>query len=157
MYLSWHKTGPYPTTKSSGTRARGITYERRVGRLLRREAAAIGADFRDHEWLRLQPESSPALADAQYASVPSSDDCLWLQPDFVIDTPGGLLLFEAKLTFCEAAFDQLERYKRVLTQYGRETRPITPVLVCRNLTPSAPEPITRFDDVVPWAVWHLFL
>ena len=140
--FSWHEDGPFGSVPQTGTRAAGLTYERKVGKLLAHEAVNHGLTMRDHEWMKV--------------TFDDGQSPMWYQPDFVLEAPAGLLIVEAKLTFVEQAFAQLGRYKKVLEQYAQEKRSIVPVLACRNLTPEAPVSVRSFADLCPWSVWHLF-
>jgi len=137
MSSSWHTTGPHEYHAQQGTKARGHTYERRVGKELAVLALSRKWTFRNHEWVRA----------AQGNSIQ------WFQPDFLLETPEHRLLFEVKLTYQQGAFDQMAEYISILPR-GLH---VVPVQICRNLTPHAPEPVTCFEDIYPGCVWHWLL
>ena len=133
--LYWTDAGPFPRSTLRGTKARGRTYENKVAKVLKKESEELDLFFRDHMWLDM--------------------DGIWIQPDFVLESPGGgALLLEAKLTYTRDAFEQLVRYAHVLEPYYSS---VAPILVCRNLTYDTPEPVRNFCDLTPWCTWHLFL
>lgn len=89
--------------------------------------------LRDHEWIETEDG--------------------WLQPDFVIERPEDAILVECKLTWLDCSAQML-KYMQVLRELGLSP---VPLLVCRNLTPSAPAPIHSLDELRPDAVWHLWI
>jgi hypothetical protein len=133
----WHEVGPpFPKKRLTGTKALGITYEKRVGKVLLERARSLGWGFRDHPWLLTR------------------SGC-WLQPDFLLEAPAGGLLFEVKLTYVQAGWEQLARYKKAIWEtVGLET---VPVLVCKNLAPGTPKPVEEFEDVKGGSLWHLLV
>jgi hypothetical protein len=135
-FKGWHKDGPsFPKQRLVGTRALGRAYEKQVGKLLWEQSSSLGWSFRDHEWLQARDG--------------------WLQPDFLLQSPAGALLFEVKLTYTPAGWKQLERYQRAIWEVVRlET---IPVLVCKHLAPGAPSPVEFFEDVFPGALWHVIV
>jgi len=116
-----------------GSRGRGRSYEKRVGAHLHRICAENLWRLRDHEWI--------------------DTGAGFLQPDFVIERPDDAILIECKLTWLDCS-QQVSKYLRVLEELG--LTPV-PLLVCRNLTPSAPAPIHSLDELRPNAVWHLWI
>ena len=131
-------TGPFVPHSATGTRGRGATYERRVGKELKKYATELGWELLDHWWL----------------CSPVSRGTIWKQPDFVLISPSeAAIVFESKLTWVDCSF-QLASYTNLLSQMGYSAFGVT---VCRNLTPLSPPPITNFYDLCPNSTWHLFL
>lgn len=131
-------TGPFVSTPQVGTKGRGKTYERKVGKVLAKQAELLDWELLDHWWL----------------CNPVGSGSVWSQPDFVLISPSDCaIVFESKLTWVDCTF-QLQKYTSLLTQLGYSSFGIC---VCRNLTPLSPTPISTFDDIYPGATWHLFL
>lgn len=127
--------GPFKYTPTTGTRARGHTYERAVERHVSPLVASLGWTLFSHWWL--------------------FDGRAWVQPDFIIRTPACAFILEAKLTWTECC-NQLAKYVRAAqTEFDC---PVWGAVVCRNLTPTAPRILcTDFLDLEPNSTWHLLL
>jgi hypothetical protein len=131
----WHEVGPqFPKVRSTGTKALGKAYEKRVGEFLLGQASALGWSFMNHPWLLTRNGS-------------------WLQPDFLLIAPSGKgLLFEVKLTYVEEGWGQLARYKKAIWEtVGMD---VVGCLVCKNLTAGAPKAVGEFEEVAGGTVWH---
>lgn len=127
--------GPYEYVPQTGTRARGHSYERAVQRHVSSLVDHLGWTLYPHYW------------------VGSGD--IWLQPDFIIQTPSCAVVLEAKLTFVNCN-RQLRKYTQLVS--AELNLPTWGAQVCRNLTRFAPKHIcTDFWDLEPDCVWHLFL
>lgn len=122
---------PFPPTKATGAVARGLAYEKKLESYLSPFAAELGWTFYSHPWF--------------YTTKG------WISPDFIFETPTGLVILEAKLTYTDWASVQLDKYSRLLPDVQLTAQ------ICKNLTPAAPTPITSFYDLYPGAVWHKYL
>lgn len=132
------RTGPFGHVPQVGTKGRGLAYQRKVGKVLAKEAKVLGWKLLDHWWI----------------CRPVKAGVVWRQPDFVLISPSNCaIVFEAKLTWVDCAF-QLAGYVELLILLGYSAFGIT---VCRNLTQFSPAPVTSFEMIVPGATWHLFL
>lgn len=146
FYPASHPEAPPASRGETGTRGRGLTYQRKVQRVLEAAFPVDAALLRVGHWLWT--------------------GAYWLQPDFVIEPLAGqpfagqLLLLECKLTYTPSAWVQLERYRQALCTLRLATpSQILRVQVCRNLTPSVPSPCL-VDDLTlarDLSCWHLFL
>lgn len=133
----WSNTGPHNYKSLRGTRGKGQTFERRVGKLLQAKADEWGWTLHSHRWIELEDGSG------------------WLQPDFVLQcSPNRAVIFECKLTWVDCSA-QLRKYASALTRMGIVC---TSVLVCRHLTPAFVGTLcVAFEDISKDAVWHLLL
>lgn len=101
-----------------GARAKGITYENKIGKRLKKEAES-GELFGE---LRL----------SQWFSFFDKNGHGYCQTDILVITPSLVFILECKLTYTEWAWSQLrELYKPVVEKVFE--RPSIVVQVCRNL------------------------
>jgi hypothetical protein len=108
-----------------------LTYQRKVGKLL----AGFWPHVRIGTWLRYRDWAGEGIC----------------QPDFYVPETGRVLVFEAKLTECREAWQQLAKYGALLeAMYGV---PACRVMVCRNLRWTG-NPIVDPRQAVDGAVWH---
>ncbi len=107
------KPGFIGTPRPRGAKAAGLKYERAL-------ASAL-----------------PAAKHGQWFAYADRGGLGWCQPDLLLETQFGLAVLEAKYTFTEQAFLQVERlYKPVLTlAYSRQV--VFGFQVCKTLTPGA--------------------
>src|SRR6185503_18873539 len=97
-----------------GAKGRGLTYQRKVGSELTR---CFGQAVLPGRWIHFVDRRGAGYA----------------QPDFLLETPGAVICFEAKLTQCEAGRLQIQQlYRPLLRQLY--SCPVVGVLVCKNLT-----------------------
>ena len=135
---------PFSKSCSTGTRARGHTYERKVGKFLRRACDAAGWKLWDHQWFEYKKAEKAEKAEKVYH----------FQPDFIIERPGqeGILV-EVKLTYVDTK-EQLNKYLNYLGIFGINCFPVT---IVRNLVPGIPEYINNFNEIKPNSVLHLWM
>lgn len=127
---------PFSSSRADGTRARGLTYERKVGKYLAGLCAREGWKLWDHQWFIYR----------------NKDDTCYFQPDFIVERPSEPLLIEVKLTYVDTSY-QLKKYLEYLRLFGLDCIPLT---IVRNLTPGT-SPITEFSQIKPNAVLHLWV
>ena len=110
---------PYPRVAGlKGTKARGLAYERKVGRVLAALADECGFTLYDHPWL--------------------AGPC---QPDYVLESASGAcLVVETKLTQVDCTA-QLAKYRAALAP-----RSVVGVQVCRRLMSGST--VKCFEDVL---------
>lgn len=129
---------PFASTTSSGTRARGLAYERKVGKKLAAHCSKTGEKLWDHQWFKYE----------------KSGITRHFQPDFVIERPAGQsVLIEVKLTLVDTSL-QTQKYIDYLRLFGLDCFSVT---IVRNLVPNAPKVITSFEELSPNAVMHLWI
>lgn len=75
------------------------------------------------------------------------------QPDFIIERETDNVLVEVKLTFVDTTA-QINKYLHYLKIFGLDCFPI---VIVRNLTPTAPAVVTDFDKITPNVVLHLWI
>ena len=93
-----------PPRNEKGSRARGLTYERKVALFLEKVATSLGWQLHDHPWL-----AGP------------------MQPDFVLESPSGcFILIEVKLTEVDCSA-QLAKYRSLLGN-------VPALQICRRAT-----------------------
>ena len=122
-----------------GTKARGLTYERKVGKYLTKLCDENGWKLWDHQWFL-------------YAY---GKERKYFQPDFLIERPSqeGIIV-EVKLTYVDTTA-QLQKYLEYLKIFGFTGFPL---VIVRNLTPALPcAIIDDFANATPNAVLHLWL
>lgn len=128
-------SSPFVSSRAGGTKARGLAYEKKVGKFLRR--VCDEADWRlwDHQWFKYK-------------------DTKYFQPDFVIERPGqdGILI-EVKLTYVDTSI-QLNKYLEYLNLFGLYCFPVT---IVRNLIPIMPAYIDDFSKIEANSVLHLWM
>ena len=129
----WSRVGPYEYKPLAGTRGKGQSFERKVGRLLAKYADEYGWELHAHKWI--------------------IDGSRAVQPDFVLQSsPNRGILFECKLTWVDCS-SQLKKYQNVLVRMGIMC---IPVQVCRNLTPHCYQDVrASFEELTPDCVWHM--
>lgn len=128
---------PFAATPPSGSRARGLTYERKVGKVLAVHCAKAGWKLWDHQWFVYKDDSGVKH----------------FQPDFIIERENDNVLVEVKLTFVDASA-QVNKYLHYLKIFGLECFPL---IIVRNLTPIVPAIITDLDKITPNTVLHLWV
>ena len=128
---------PFAATPSSGSRARGLTYERKVGKVLASHCAKAGWKLWDHQWFMHKDHSGTR----------------YFQPDFIIERKTDNVLIEVKLTFVDTNV-QVNKYLSYLKLFGLDC---FPAVIVRHLTSTAPAVITDFDQLTPNAVLHLWI
>ena len=133
---------PFSKSCSTGTRARGLAYERKVGKFLRRACDAAGWKLWDHQWFEYKNKEE------------KEEKVCHFQPDFIIERPGqdGILI-EVKLTYIDTK-EQLNKYLKFLGIFGINCFPVT---IVRNLVPGIPEYINNFNEIKPNSVLHLWM
>lgn len=101
-----------PKARPRGLAAKGLTYERQVGKRL----AKAWPNVVGHQWFRFWDREGPGFC----------------QTDYYIVLPNQVLLIECKLTETPRGFEQIGLlYRPILSElYGL---PVTGVMVCRNL------------------------
>lgn len=132
-------TNPWPEPKRlRGTKARGLSYQRKVGHELRRCLGSISAGH----WFRYHDSNGVCFA----------------QPDFYRECPRVVLVFEAKLTQCRAGEEQIRELYRPLLERVYD-KPVVGVLVCKNLI-YQPEHLIEGPEAALWTTrqeiltWH---
>lgn len=128
---------PFASTSLSGSRARGLTYERKVGKVLAAHCAKAGWKLWDHQWFAYKDELGVK----------------YFQPDFIIERETDNVLVEVKLTLVDTSV-QINKYLHYLKIFGLDCFPL---VIVRNLTPAASLIITDFDKITPNAVLHLWI
>ena len=136
---------PFSKSCSTGTRARGFAYERKVGKFLRRACDAAGWKLWDHQWFEYKNKEEKEEKEEKVCHF---------QPDFIIERPGqdGILI-EVKLTYIDTK-EQLNKYLKFLGIFGINCFPVT---IVRNLVPGIPEYINNFNEIKPNSVLHLWM
>src|SRR5256885_1619164 len=89
--LCWNS--PWPKVRLRGSKARGITYQNRLGNHLRNQ---FGEQLYSGQWLRYLDANGPGFA----------------QPDFYLVGPHSTIVWEAKLTQREQAYRQISQLYR---------------------------------------------
>ncbi len=125
-------TGPFEYVPQTGTRGRGHSYERAVCKYVLSLVESLGWTLYDHYWIHT--------------------GSVWVQPDFIIQTPACAIILEAKLTYIDCSA-QLARYIRAAqAELGC---PVWGAQVCQNLTPHSPQSLCLdFFDLEPNCTWH---
>jgi hypothetical protein len=123
----------------TGAKARGSTYEKKVGRVLDKICSRAGWNLLDHQW---------------FVYI-CGKDVKYFQPDFVVERPGGGVLIEVKLTYVDASL-QINKYLEYLKLFGLDCFPVT---VVRHLTSKVKRDliVDEFDKVQSGAIWHLWV
>lgn len=126
--------------KLKGARARGKTYERKVGKQLAKRAEKLSVDLKSQEWLEFTDANGYG----------------YCQPDFYFVCDGFVILVECKLTQTQTAFDQMTKlYMPVLKHIY--AMPIIPVQVFKNIkrhTPNLIKDITDLYDEPKHGLWN---
>lgn len=128
---------PFVPTPLNGSRARGLTYERKVGKLLAAHCAKVGWKLWDHQWFAYKDNSGVKH----------------FQPDFIIERKTDNVLVEVKLTLVDTSA-QINKYLHYLKIFGLDCFPL---VIVRNLTPAASLIITDFDKITPNVILHLWI
>lgn len=82
----------FAPVRQTGSRARGFTYERKVGAWLRALADQLGFQLLDHPWIKT--------------------DFGWCQPDFILESSAGCrIVVEVKLSQVDCR-NQIQKYKK---------------------------------------------
>ena len=106
---------------ASGTRARGYTYERKVGEWLASYVQNLGWTFHNHPWLR--------------------DGKTVCQPDFLLESPSRcIIIVEVKLTETNC-LPQFAKYKRAL-----RGRPTTALQIARRII--SPSTVDSLEETI---------
>lgn len=128
---------PFAPGSLTGSRARGRSYERKVGKILASHCAKAGWKLWDHQWFSYKDESGVK----------------YFQPDFIIERENDNVLIEVKLTFVDTNA-QVNKYLHYLKIFGLDC---FPVVIVRHLTPAASLIITDFNEIAPNTVLHLWI
>lgn len=128
---------PFEPTEKSRSQACGLTYERKVGKLLTAHCDKAGWKLWDHQWFLYKDDSGVK----------------YFQPDFIIERETDNVLVEVKLTLVDTSA-QINKYLHYLKIFGLNCFPL---VIVRNLTPAASLIITDFDKITPNAVLHLWI
>jgi len=123
----------------TGTKARGSTYEKKVGKVLDKICSRVDWNLLDHQW---------------FVYI-CGKEVKYFQPDFVVERPGGSVLIEVKLTYVDASL-QINKYLEYLKLFGLDCFPVT---VVRHLTSKVKRDliVDDFDKVQPGTIWHLWV
>lgn len=128
---------PFAPGSLAGSRARGRSYERKVGKILAAHCTKAGWKLWDHQWFLYKDDSGVK----------------YFQPDFIIERENDNVLIEVKLTFVDTNA-QVNKYLHYLKIFGLDC---FPVIIVRHLTPAASFIITDFDKIAPNTVLHLWI
>jgi len=102
---------------STPAKAKGYSYERKVGTILHKKCSELRWKLWDHQWFVYR----------------AGEHMQYFQPDFVIERPNELgIIAEVKLTYVDTSV-QLNRYVAYLKLFGVVCFPIT---IVKNLTPA---------------------
>lgn len=124
---------PWPKRRARGSRSKGLAYERKVQRALRR--------------------SFPRAFCGQWIVFEDANGRGYAQPDAYALRHADILLLEAKLSYRESAWEQMRRLYVPLLEFIY-ARPVTCVLVTKY-SPATPEPrIHDLASAVDGSVWH---
>lgn len=116
--------------KLKGARAKGKTYERKVGKKLAYRADKLNIELRSQEWI-------------EYEDTNGYGYC---QPDYYFICNGFIILAECKLTYTEQAFNQMTQlYMPVLKHIYKV--PVIPVQVFKNLRCHLPNMVRDITDI----------
>lgn len=134
------KTSP----KLKGSRAKGKTYERLVGRKLKRriENGELNADLVSERWFAFEDDNGFG----------------YCQIDHYLVCPGFIVLIECKLTQTDSAEDQLKKlYEPILRQVYQ--CPVITVQVCKNLRRHPANALGDIRDIIEYPraglwTWH---
>lgn len=128
---------PFAPVSLSGSRARGLAYERKVGKVLASRCAKAGWKLWDHQWFAYKDDLGVKH----------------FQPDFIIERETDNVLVEVKLTFVDTSA-QINKYLHYLKIFGLNCFPL---VIVRNLVPTTSLIITDFGKITPNAVLHLWI
>lgn len=133
--------GPFPEPKRlKGSRSKGLTYERKFGKMLRRWMDSgyfyEGQLFQKH-WINFEDDNGVG----------------WAQPDYFILTPDAIWIFELKLSQNSGAWEQLRGlYGPLLEHLFR--RDIVRVQVCKNLIEHDGTVVNSIDALGDGCTFH---
>ena len=102
-----------------GSRGKGLTYQRRVERELKRRFSFCARDLFIGQWLAFLDGNGRGFA----------------QPDAYLVGPHSIVVFEVKLTQHPNGLQQIHQLYRPLLGFIYE-KPVTGILICRNLVTS---------------------
>ena len=124
----------------TGAKARGSTYEKKVGKVLDKVCSRAGWNLLDHQW---------------FVYI-CGKEVKYFQPDFVVEQKNETgVLIEVKLTYVDASL-QINKYLEYLRLFGLDCFPVT---VVRHLTSKVKRDliVDDFDKVQAGAIWHLWM
>jgi hypothetical protein len=128
---------PFINAPAKGSCARGLAYERKVGRALKAYCTQEKLKLWDHQWFVYK----------------NGGEIKYFQPDFIIERKDNAVLIEVKLTFVDTTL-QVNKYLEYLKLFGLDCFPVT---IVRHLTPLTPAIITEFNEMAPNTVLHLWI
>lgn len=105
---------PLRRQRATGSKAAGLAYEKKLGKLLPPEA-------KHGLWIKFEDAFGPG----------------WCQPDYIFAWHRRLVVLEAKLSYTEDAWSQLENLYLPLVSFIAE-KPAYGVQACKWLTPLTP-------------------
>lgn len=123
-----------------GSRAKGKTYERKVGKQLRKRADKLKVDLHPQEWI-------------EYEDANGYGYC---QPDYYLVCDGFILLAECKLTQTDSAFNQMTKLYMPVLKYMYDM-PIIPIQIFKNIkrhTPNLIKDITELYNKPKHGLWN---
>lgn len=125
----------------TGSRAKGLSYEKRAVRELKRRFP--GAPLNYHQWI----EYNDGEGNHGYC-----------EPEVYIVLKECVLLFEMKLTGGEGGRQQMEEYYAPLLRMIYQ-RPVRCLLICKWVTPDTPGPFFATPESfiggdAPFGTWH---
>jgi hypothetical protein len=123
----------------TGSKSRGSSYEKKVGKVLDKICSRAGWNLLDHQW---------------FVYI-CGKEVKYFQPDFVVERPAGGVLIEVKLTYVDASL-QINKYLEYLKLFGLDC---FPVMVVRHLTSKVKKDliVDDFDKVQSGVIWHLWV
>lgn len=137
------QVGPFgaKAPRRKGAKARGLTFERKIGKKLLSAPKAWGG-LRAGTWIRFEDCGGPG----------------WAQPDFFFLGESRIVLLEAKLTETPAGWEQLWGLYAPLLMEIFPSREIICVQVCQNLARGrgfdAPVVVTELSEIIDGCIWH---
>lgn len=122
------RSGPAYSTvskKMTPSQAAGIRFEKKVGTYLEILARSLDAKLEKNPWF-------------QYNDMNGPHAC---SPDFILNYSGLVIVIEVKVTWLPSASAKLKNlYIPIVSRILRPEK-IGGIVLCRNLTPEAPQPI----------------
>ena len=118
----------------------GLRYERKVGRELERQRA---------EGHFISVEHNPWF---QFEDIYGASQC---SPDFLIHSENELTIVEVKLTWVDVAIQKLNDLYNPVISFAL-SRPVFPLIICRNLTNEAPPAKQSLSEALksPYRLLH---